>query len=119
MMSKLVGVCLLLAGVILAAERGEEIRLWPGGAPGSEGVTGPDVTKPSVNAKYGALPGDVSLTHNPSIYVFLPEKEKATGVAMVVAPGGSQTHLVIEKEGWEVAEWLNSLGIAAFVLKYR
>jgi endo-1,4-beta-xylanase len=38
---------------------------------------------------------------------------------MVVAPGGGHTQLVIEKEGWEVADWLNEHGIAAFVLKYR
>ena len=38
---------------------------------------------------------------------------------MIVAPGGGHTQLVIEKEGWEIAEWLNSKGIAAFVLKYR
>jgi endo-1,4-beta-xylanase len=38
---------------------------------------------------------------------------------MIVAPGGGHTQLVIEKEGWEIADWLNSLGIAAFVLKYR
>jgi endo-1,4-beta-xylanase len=38
---------------------------------------------------------------------------------MVVAPGGGHTHLVIEKEGWEIADWLNQRGIAAFVLKYR
>jgi len=38
---------------------------------------------------------------------------------MIVAPGGGHTQLVIEKEGWEIADWLNSNGIAAFVLKYR
>jgi acetyl esterase/lipase len=119
MMAKLVLVCFALAGLAVAAERAEEIKLWPGVAPGSEGQSGPDVTKPSVNARYSALPGDISTTHNPSIYVFLPPKEKANGVAMVVGPGGGQTHLVIEKEGWEIADWLNSMGIAAFVLKYR
>jgi endo-1,4-beta-xylanase len=59
------------------------------------------------------------VSHYPSIYVFLPPKEKATGAAMVVAPGGGHTQLVMEKEGWEVADWLNAHGIAAFVLKYR
>src|SRR5438477_6499098 len=38
---------------------------------------------------------------------------------MVVAPGGGHTQLVMEKEGWEIADWLNDCGIAAFVLKYR
>ncbi|MDQ6706902.1 MAG: alpha/beta hydrolase, partial [Acidobacteriota bacterium] len=102
-----------------AAERGEEIRLWPNGAPGSEGITAPEVSKPSANPKYGKLPGNFTVAHYPSIYVFLPAKEKATGAAMVVAPGGGHTQLVIDKEGWEVADWLNDRGIAAFVLKYR
>ena len=101
-----------------AAERGEEIRLWPNGAPGSEAVTANEVSKPSVNPKY-PWPGNFTITHYPSIYVFLPPKEKANGAAMVVAPGGGHTQLVIDKEGWEIADWLNSHGIAAFVLKYR
>jgi acetyl esterase/lipase len=109
----------LLAGAALAAGRGEEIKLWPGGAPGSEGVTAAEVSKPSTNSKYAGLPANFTVTHYPSIYVFLPPKEKATGAAMVVAPGGGHTQLVIDKEGWEFADWLNSQGIAAFVLKYR
>jgi acetyl esterase/lipase len=110
---------MLTACALSAAERGEEIRLWSNGAPGSEGVTAEEVSKPSVNAKYGKLPGNFTVTHYPSIYVFLPPKEKATGAAMVVGPGGGHTQLVMEKEGWEVADWLNDHGIAAFVLKYR
>jgi acetyl esterase/lipase len=109
----------LLAGAALAAGRGEEIKLWPAGAPGSEGVTAAEVSKPSTNPKYAGLPANFTLTHYPSIYVFLPPKERATGAAMVVAPGGGHTQLVIDKEGWEFADWLNSQGIAAFVLKYR
>ena len=107
------------AGLACAAERGEEIRLWPGGAPGSEGITAEEVSKPSVNPKYTKLPGNFTITHYPSIYVFLPPKDKATGAAMVVAPGGGHRQLVMEKEGWEMADWLNDRGIAAFVLKYR
>ena len=104
---------------VFAAERGEEIRLWPKGAPGSEGITAPEVSKPSVSPKYAKLPGNFTETHYPSIYVFLPPKEKATGAAMVVAPGGGHRQLVMEKEGWEAADWLNERGIAAIVLKYR
>ncbi len=110
---------LLVTGLAIAAERGEEIRLWQNGAPGSEGSTAAEVSKPSTNPKYGKWPANFTVTHYPSIYVFLPPKEKATGAAMVVAPGGGHTQLVIEKEGWEMADWLNDRGIAAFVLKYR
>jgi len=110
---------LLLAGLCYAVDRGQEVRLWPGGAPGSEGITADEVSAPSTVAKYAGLPGKFTVTHHPSIYVFLPPKEKATGAAMIVAPGGGHTQLVIDKEGWEVADWLNERGIAAFVLKYR
>jgi endo-1,4-beta-xylanase len=110
---------LFLTAAALAGERGEEIKLWPNGAPGSEGVTAPEVSKPSVAEKNAQLPGNFTVTHYPSIYVFLPPKEKATGAAMVVAPGGGHRQLVMEKEGWEFADWLNDNGIAAFVLKYR
>jgi acetyl esterase/lipase len=109
----------LLTGAALAAGRGEEIKLWSNGAPGSEGVTAAEVSKPSTNPKYEGLAASFTVTHYPSIYVFLPPREKATGAAMVIAPGGGHTQLVIEKEGWEFADWLNSQGIAAFVLKYR
>ena len=73
---------------------------------GSESITAPEVSKPSVSPKYAKLPGTFTETHYPSIYVFLPPKEKATGAAMVVGPGGGHRQLVMEKEGWEVADWL-------------
>jgi len=112
--------CLYLLPLLaLATERGEEIRLWPNGTPGSEGVTAPELSTPAKAAKYAKLPGAFTETHYPSVYVFLPAKGKATGAAMVVAPGGGHRQLVIEKEGWEFADWLNDHGIAAFVLKYR
>src|SRR5205085_7437386 len=57
--------------------------------------------------------------HNPSIAVYLPPAEKAIGTAVIVAPGGGHRQLVIGSEGTDIAKWLNDLGIAAFVLKYR
>jgi endo-1,4-beta-xylanase len=57
--------------------------------------------------------------NHPAIFAFLPPPESATGVAVVIAPGGGHRNLVIEKEGWVIADWLNQHGIAAFVLKYR
>jgi endo-1,4-beta-xylanase len=116
---KIIAIQTAVAALALAAERGQEIPLWPNGAPGSQGITASEVSKPSVNPKYGKLPGNFTVTHYPSIYVFLPPKDKATGASMVVAPGGGHSQLVMEKEGWEIADWLNDHGIAAFVLKYR
>jgi endo-1,4-beta-xylanase len=110
---------LLCGGFAMAADRGQEIKLWSGAAPGSEGITADEVSTPSKDPRWAGMPGNFKVTHYPSIYVFLPPKEKATGAAMIVAPGGGHTQLVIDKEGWEVADWLNQRGIAAFVLKYR
>ncbi len=105
---------LVVAASALAAERGEEIRLWPNGAPGSEGETAPEVFKGDAR-----LPSNFTVVHYPSIYVFLPPKDKTSGMAVVVAPGGGHSQLVMDKEGWEIADFLNRNGIAAFVLKYR
>jgi len=54
------------------------------------------------------------------LYIYPAPKDNNTGIAVVVCPGGSYSHTMgIATEGFEVAEWLNSMGISAFVLKYR
>ncbi len=117
MFTKSILATLLLAPYAVAAKNGDMLPLWPGGAPGSEAMSGRKevITQP-------AKPGDslkVSNIHHPSLLVYLPPKEKATGAAMVIAPGGGHRFLSIDTEGTNVAEWLNSIGVAAFVLKYR
>jgi acetyl esterase/lipase len=72
--------------------------LWPDGAPGAVGTE--DVDKPSIT-------------------FYLPDSTTATGTAVVVCPGGGYRNLAMDHEGKQVAEWLNSLGVAAVVLKYR
>jgi acetyl esterase/lipase len=116
MFTRFASASLILATAIFGAERGEEIRLWPNGAPGSEKETAPEVFAVSDNPK---LPKQFTVVHYPSLYAFLPPKEKANGMAVVIAPGGGHSQLVIAKEGWDIAEWMNQQGIAAFVLKYR
>lgn len=106
----------LIAGSALAADRGEAVSLWANGAPGSEHETGAEVVQGPDQTKDFTR---ISNIHKPSILVYLPPKDKATGVGVIVAPGGAHQFLVIEKEGSEVADWLNQHGIAAFVLKYR
>ena len=95
---------------------GEEIRLWLGTAPGSEGAQGEEITKGPDDYKSFVR---VQNIHNPSIIAYLPPADVATGAGIIIAPGGGHEFLVIEKEGYEVAAWLNAHGIAAFVLKYR
>lgn len=66
-------------------------------------------------------PRDVSVRNvtNPTLLPFLPDPKKATGVAVIVAPGGAFRLLAYKHEGTMVARWLADHGIAAFVLKYR
>jgi acetyl esterase/lipase len=91
-----------------------EILLWPAGAPGSEGKKAPEKVVTSANGER-----QVSSIHKPSITPFLPAKEKATGAAVLVIPGGGHRLLCVDHEGAFVAEWLAARGIAAFVLKHR
>jgi endo-1,4-beta-xylanase len=90
-----------------------EIPLWTK-APGSEGKTGPEKVRVTDAGDHV-----VSSIHRPSITLFLPRREIATGAAIVIAPGGGHRELWIDHEGYAVAEWLRAHGIAAFVLKYR
>lgn len=56
---------------------------------------------------------------NPTLTPVLPDPAKATGAAVIVAPGGAFRFLSMDSEGWAVARWLADHGVAAFVLKYR
>jgi len=102
-------VCIAIAP-LLGQEQPRQIPLWPNGAPGFENRRG----EPELAKDYW-----VRNIHNPSITMYLPPKEKATGAAVVICPGGGHRLLVFKAEGDDPARYLNSLGIAAFVLKYR
>ena len=93
-----------------------EILLWPNGAPGSEGKTAREIDEPP-NQQHGYL--KVTAVHNPSITIYMPPPGTATGAAMVIAPGGGHQFLNFDQEGTYVAEYLNSIGVTGFVLKYR
>ena len=105
---------LLLATSVCAADPSAEILLWPEGAPGSEGKTAPEKVVTSANGER-----QISSVHKPSITPFLPAREKATGAAVLVIPGGGHSKLCVDHEGGNVAQWLADHGIAAFVLKHR
>lgn len=99
-----------------AVAAGTEIPLWPGEAPGSEGQTAPEIVSPAGAERDHTL---VSRIHRPSLTVFPASPESATGAAAIIAPGGGHRYLAIDIEGYHVAEYLTSIGVTAFVLKYR
>ena len=95
---------------IAAVGSHERIPLWSNGAPGSEARR----NEPEEAKDYW-----VKNVHDPSIEVYLPPPDKATGAGVIVVPGGGHRLLVFKAEGQEPAEFLNGLGVAAFALKHR
>jgi acetyl esterase/lipase len=106
-------VCLLF-WVSISAFSQKIIQLYPGKAPGSESWNWTEKeTTPFANNRMLHNVSEPVLLHYPA------PKDKATGTSIIVAPGGAFHILSIDNEGIRVAEWLNTLGIEAFVLKYR
>lgn len=96
MLNRFFGV-FLLGSLSLLAQTPKTILLWPNGAPGAKGDA--DIDKPDL-----------------TLYV-ASQNKAPTGI--IVCPGGGYVHLAMSYEGTDVAKWLNTMGISAFVLKYR
>src|SRR5438132_929416 len=111
----LLPVTLALALAAQAAEPAE-VKLWPGKAPGETKDIGPEKLQEN-------KPGDtikrLEKVSEPTIAFYPAPKDKNTGTAVLVAPGGGYSILAIEHEGSDVCTWLNSLGVNAVLLKYR
>ena len=95
------------------------IYLWPAGATTLQGAGEKEIVMVPENPQPGERPRKIKNIHNPSIEVFLPSAEKATGAAILVAAGGAHRELNVGTEGSDIAEWLYQFGVAAFILKYR
>ena len=89
-------IALFSASLLLAQPKTE--LLWPDGAPGAKGDADGD---------------------KPKITIYLPPEDKATGASVVICPGGGYGHLAIDHEGHQIARWLNSFGVAGFIVQYR
>jgi acetyl esterase/lipase len=98
------------------------LKLWPGEVPGPAAkVVGAeaDMTKPDDKLIAGRKIIKLGHVSTPEMHVYLPAKKKANGGAVLVCPGGGFSILAWDLEGTEVAEWLNGIGFAAIVVKYR
>lgn len=104
----LFSLCFFVATVLQAADR-EVIFLWPQGVPESNGITEPEAT---VNES-------VSNVSVPSMRFYPAEASKNTGATILIIPGGGYSREAAGHEGSQFGEWLSSIGINAFVLKYR
>ncbi|MBA3785067.1 MAG: hypothetical protein H0X15_05955, partial [Acidobacteria bacterium] len=90
------------------------VNIWNGAAPGSENWTQKERT--IENTPVGTVVFNVV---TPTLTAYLPEKNKATGTGVIIAPGGAFVALAISLEANDLARWLPERGIAVFVLKYR
>ncbi len=94
------------------------IDLWPGKPPGDLPVRGAEKAYLHTSPKYGTSLLITNVTR-PTLTVYLPAKDRNTGTAMVICPGGGYWDLYWALEGEQVAAWLNSQGMAGIILKYR
>jgi len=120
--------CSLLAGFgffvgtdLFAADAPPVFPLWPDKAPGETNTIGEekDLTKPGEGLVAGQRVIRLGNISTPTITLYRAPKEKDTGAAVVVFPGGGYNILAWDLEGTEVCEWLNSIGVNAVLLKYR
>ena len=95
-----------------------QIPLWPGEAPGSQPVDGPEVTGTGKKQVAGRPWIYADRVARPTITVYSPERTNS-GVAVVVFPGGGYFVVAMDLEGTEACEWLTSRGITCVLLKYR
>jgi acetyl esterase/lipase len=100
------------------------IELWPGKAPDEPDGIGEEKTYPSrkLDRKQVEVTESTRLITNvtqPTITIYRPAKDKDTGTAMIICPGGGYWDLFWELEGEEVAAWLNFIGVTGIILKYR
>jgi acetyl esterase/lipase len=111
---KLRNICLFVLTVASLSAQ-EVIHLYPGVAPGSEGWNYPE-------KQYFSKTWNTEVVTNvtqPTLTVYKPDPALANGTSVVVCPGGGFMALSITSEGIDVAKWLASRGVTAFVLKYR
>lgn len=100
--------------LMACSARAQTVNIWPGAAPGSESWTQKERT--IENTPVGTVIFNVV---TPTLTAYLPDRTKATGTGVIIAPGGAFVALAISLESNDVARWLQDRGIAAFVLKYR
>jgi acetyl esterase/lipase len=120
--SLVAGWCAL--GPVGADDKPLVVAVWPGKAPEEPGTIGPERVRlsPKLDRKQVEVTEQTRLVTNvtkPTLTVYRPAKDRDTGTAVVICPGGGYWDLYWQLEGEEVAAWLNSLGVTGILLKYR
>jgi acetyl esterase/lipase len=108
--------CLIFSLVVAShAQTREIIHIWPEKVPSETAAKHPAIKTDNTRGNVTRLT-DIT---DPTLKVFTPDVGMNNGAAVIVCPGGGYNILAIDKEGYEVAKWLNQLGYMAFVLEYR
>lgn len=110
---KVLAILIFMTSYASSVQSQQVIKLYPGAAPGSESWNWTEKEFGSSGSRVLYNVSEPVLLHYPA------PKDKANGTSVIVAPGGAFHILSIDNEGIRVAEWLSSLGVEAFVLKYR
>lgn len=105
----------ILFTIQVARAQNIKMKVWPDKIPGAKVSS---TYKEETNLNDRNRPR-ISKVTDPELLVYLPPKEKATGTAVVICPGGGYGVLAIDHEGYDIAAWFNEVGIAGIVLKYR
>ena len=101
-------------------EPGKPVTIWPTSAPGeTAALEEHDTTTEKSPLVAGRRVIRLTGVSSPTITIYLPPKERNTGAAVLVFPGGGYSILALDLEGTEVCEWLNSIGVTGVLLKYR
>jgi acetyl esterase/lipase len=108
----------------LGADKPLVVDVWPDKPPDETGKIGAEYVRmsPKLDRKQVEVTESTRMITNvtkPTITVYRPAKDKDTGAAVIICPGGGYWNLYWELEGEEVAQWLNSLGVTGIILKYR
>ena len=99
----------LTATTLFASLPPKVIPLWPEGVPGAKSGLGPEQQEN----------GHISNVSEPTLTLYAPAVDKPNGTAVIICPGGGYANLSTEREGVQYANWLSTLGVTPFVLKYR
>jgi acetyl esterase/lipase len=120
--SLVIGLCVTCPAV--GADKPLVVEVWPGKAPDETGKIGAEYVRmsPRLDRKQVEVTEPTRMITNvtkPTITLYRPAKDRDTGMAMLICPGGGYWNLYWQLEGEEVAAWLNSLGVTGIILKYR
>jgi acetyl esterase/lipase len=117
-------ICLCVVWPVLGNEQPLVVEIWPGKVPDATDNIGAETVRmsPKLDRKQVEVTEPTRMVTNvtkPTLTVYRPAKEKDTGTALLICPGGGYWNLYWQLEGEEVAAWLNTLGVTGVILKYR